>query len=345
MCRAVDTTTDSDPRPHGWFDGSTRRITSDASLGVVLLAAGTVALVDIAGMSLGHLTRLGPGFFPMVVGWMLLIMGIAALVRAALLHELDNERWSLKSVVVITIVLLCTNISMLWWLRGAFKPDDFSARDWTALYGFMLSVAIVLARASRTRAAGMVLLGMLLGTIGTDVNSGVPRLMFGVDALADGISADAVLVGFAVADGALCMVSPSLLLTIYARKVGIQLTASSLPSGWLLRAAGAVLIVSALYFADILDDPDWPFGQIALFAAFGLACQFLGWNRLVLLVAILISPLLEENVRRALLIGRGHPTDLLSSPFAGTMFLLAIVVLTIAAVLSVRRSLPRSRQV
>jgi len=50
-----------------------------------------------------------------------------------------------------------------------------------------LAIAIALARASRVRALGMVLLGLLLGTVGTDVQTGAARLTMGVEELADGI--------------------------------------------------------------------------------------------------------------------------------------------------------------
>src|SRR5512147_1733616 len=46
--------------------------------------------------------------------------------------------------------------------------------------------AIVLASGSLPKAIAMVLLGILLGLVGTDVNSGLPRFTFGISELADG---------------------------------------------------------------------------------------------------------------------------------------------------------------
>jgi len=51
---------------------------------------------------------------------------------------------------------------------------------------FGLVAAIVLARGSLIKALAMVCLGLLLGMIGTDVNSGVIRFAFGQPELADG---------------------------------------------------------------------------------------------------------------------------------------------------------------
>ena len=80
-----------------------------------------------------------------------------------------------------------------------------------------------------------------------------------------------------------------------------------------------------------------------MFAVFGIACQLLGWNRLVLLMALVFGPLLEENIRRALLLSNGAPSTFLCWPISGTLSLLAAAILTVAVVLSARRALPRRR--
>jgi TctA family transporter len=53
----------------------------------------------------------------------------------------------------------------------------------------------VLARGSLLHAIGMVVLGLLLGLVGTDVNSGVPRYTFDLPQLADGVSFVVVAMG------------------------------------------------------------------------------------------------------------------------------------------------------
>jgi TctA family transporter len=209
---------------------------------------------------------------------------------------------------------------------------------------FVLAVAIALARASRLRAAGMLLLGALIATVGSDPETGSERLTMGLNSLADGISRVAVMLGFAAADGALCAVSPSLLLASYARKVGRRLARKPwLPVSLLLRVAGVLLVAAAFYADYVFEGAGWPVSQIAAFAAFGIACQLLGWNRLVLLMAMVLGPLLEENIRRALLISRGDPATFLRWPISGTVLLLAAAILTLAIVLSAWRALPRRR--
>src|SRR5262249_29635810 len=117
----------------------------------------------------------------------------------------------------------------------------------------------------------------------------------------------------------------------------------SLPVSLLLRIAG-LLVVAAAFFAEyVFEGTGSLTGQIAVFAVFGIACQLLGWNRLVLLVALVLGPLLEENIRRALLLSNGAPSTFLRWPISGTLSLLAAAILTVAVVLSAWRALPRRR--
>jgi len=117
----------------------------------------------------------------------------------------------------------------------------------------------------------------------------------------------------------------------------------SLPVSLLLRIAG-LLVVAAAFFAEyVFEGTGSLTGQIAVFAVFGIACQLLGWNRLVLLVALVLGPLLEENIRRALLLSNGAPSTFLRWPISGTLSLVAAAILTVAVVLSARRALPRRR--
>src|SRR5262249_38522676 len=72
-----------------------------------------------------------------------------------------------------------------------FSPaEDFS------LMVFGLIAAVVLARGSLLKAIAMVCFGILLGLIGTDVNSGVIRFAFGAPELADGLGFVALAMAF-----------------------------------------------------------------------------------------------------------------------------------------------------
>jgi TctA family transporter len=71
----------------------------------------------------------------------------------------------------------------------------FGPSEYFSLMVLGLVAATVLAHGSLVKAIAMVLLGLLLGLIGTDVNSGVLRFTFGVPELSDGIGFVVVAMG------------------------------------------------------------------------------------------------------------------------------------------------------
>jgi len=79
------------------------------------------------------------------------------------------------------------------FLLAAFAPPlaelalKFGPHEYFALMVLGLVASIVLAHGSLLRAVGMILLGLLLGLIGADVNSGALRFTFGIPELADGV--------------------------------------------------------------------------------------------------------------------------------------------------------------
>jgi putative tricarboxylic transport membrane protein len=64
---------------------------------------------------------------------------------------------------------------------------QFGPAEYFSLMVCGLIAAVVLARGSLIKAIAMVVLGLLLGLVGTDVNSGARRFNFGMTGLADGI--------------------------------------------------------------------------------------------------------------------------------------------------------------
>jgi len=78
-------------------------------------------------------------------------------------------------------------------LVAAFSPplisfaQRFGPAEYFSLMLLGLVGAMVLARGSLLKALAMTVLGLLLGSVGTDVNTGVPRMTFGITALVDGI--------------------------------------------------------------------------------------------------------------------------------------------------------------
>ncbi len=86
-------------------------------------------------------------------------------------------------------------------LIAAFAPPlaevalKFGPAEYFSLMVLGLIAAVVLASGSLVKAIGMIVLGLLLGIVGTDVNSGLQRYSFGVAELSDGIGFVTVAMG------------------------------------------------------------------------------------------------------------------------------------------------------
>ncbi len=72
---------------------------------------------------------------------------------------------------------------------------QFGAVEYFPLMILGLTTVVILAHGSVLKAVAMVVVGLLIGMIGTDVNSGDLRFTFGLDDLADGISFVVVAIG------------------------------------------------------------------------------------------------------------------------------------------------------
>ncbi|CAO3452894.1 tripartite tricarboxylate transporter permease [Azospirillum largimobile] len=91
------------------------------------------------------------------------------------------------TVATIVIALLSLPLAAL-----ALK---FTAVEYFSLLVLGLLAAVVLAHGSVSKSLAMVFLGLLLGTIGIDVNSGAARMTFGIPALSDGLDFVPVAMG------------------------------------------------------------------------------------------------------------------------------------------------------
>jgi TctA family transporter len=118
----------------------------------------------------------------------------------------------------------------------------FGPAEYFSLMVLGLIGAVVLAQGSLVKAIAMIVLGLLLGIVGTDVNSGVERFTFGIPELADGIGVVVVAMGlFGFAEIVLNLEATEKRDVIRTRIKGLWLTLSQLR-----QAAPAVLRGTAL---------------------------------------------------------------------------------------------------
>ena len=96
----------------------------------------------------------------------------------------------------VATILIVAFAPALTTLALEFGPADYFSLMLLGLVG-----AIVLAHGSIVKAVAMIVLGILLGLVGTDVNSGIQRFTFAIPQLADGLGVVGVAMGaFAFAE-------------------------------------------------------------------------------------------------------------------------------------------------
>ena len=104
----------------------------------------------------------------------------------------------------VTTIVIATASAPLTWL--ALK---FNAPEYFSLMVLGLTSAVVLAHGAPEKAVAMVLVGLLLGLVGIDVNSGSPRMTFGFNELGDGIGFVPIAIGmFGIAELAVSLGRP-----------------------------------------------------------------------------------------------------------------------------------------
>ena len=110
------------------------------------------------------------------------------------------------ALFMTTIASLCGSMVGVVILAGCAPIVAEFALTFTSIEYFSLIVlgmtgAAVLARGSAIRSFSMVILGMIVGIVGTDVISGQPRFTYGFNHLSDGISVGVIAMGlFGVAE-------------------------------------------------------------------------------------------------------------------------------------------------
>ena len=321
-----------------WLESAAVRRASDLSLGVLLLLVGLFVLAHLGSYPVGTLRRLGPGAFPSVVGGLLCVVAVVLLIRGALRRAPPVRRTSPHHVAIVAAVVVALSAAVWAWGNELFIR--FGPAEFMALILLLLAIATSLAHSSRIRAIGMALFGLFLVTVGTDVNSGVLRFTLGISELSDGIGSTLVLFGlFIVGDAAVCLASPPLFVRTYARLISTwRPSAIPDPMAHSMRVVAALAFASGCYYAYLLSNSYFDIALLLAFGMLGAAAKMLGWNRFLLFMGFALGGMLEENIRRALLLAAGDPSALMRRPLSGTLLVVAMAVLASALVFSGRRT-------
>ena len=330
------------PKASAWLADRSAQPAADILLGAILLVAAAVTIWDARDLPLTHWYEFNSKFYPSMIAGLLVVTAGTMMARGFLLSSAPAPTWGLRAVIWIflCIVAVASVLSTFGYkLLLQFGPPEF-----VALNICILAIAVVLSRRSRLRALGMVLLGLLLATVGIDAITGQLRMTLGLEVLLDGFDLLIVAAGLIViADSLMCLISPSSFLESYSwfisrwrdPRMG---TAAATVS----RVVAAAALAAACWFAFSVNNDELDVVLALMFGVFGIAGKIYGWNRLVLLVGVLCSPLLEQSLRQSMLISDGDPSILLRRPISASLWLLAGVMLLLAVMLSARRSFSRT---
>ena len=145
---------------------------------------------------------------------------------------------TVATVIVATVAVPLSELAL------KFGPAEYFSLMVLGLIG-----ATVLARGSLLKAIGMVVLGLLLGLVGVDINSGMERYAFGIPELADGFGIVSVamgLFGFAEIITNLENVATRELLT--SKVGGLWITKAQFKQAWpaVLRGTGLGSVLGLL---------------------------------------------------------------------------------------------------
>jgi putative tricarboxylic transport membrane protein len=144
----------------------------------------------------------------------------------------------------VATVFVATVAIPLSELALKFGPAEYCSLMILGLIG-----AVVLAHGSLLKAIAMVVLGLLLGLVGTDVNSGAARFAFGVPELIDGLGIVSVAMGlFGFAEILTNLESTEKRELITAKVSGLWLTKQQFNDAWpaVLRGTGIGSILGLL---------------------------------------------------------------------------------------------------
>jgi TctA family transporter len=98
----------------------------------------------------------------------------------------------------------------------------------------------------------------------------------------------------------------------------------------------SILVFMAIGVYSVANNP-FDLVLMAVFGLFGLVCTKLGMEPAPLALGVVLGPLMEENLRRAMLLARGDPTVFLTRPISAGFLIAATLVLVLLALPALRR--------
>ena len=106
--------------------------------------------------------------------------------------------------------------------------------------------------------------------------------------------------------------------------------------------AGILLFASLGSFAVNADPLDLVI--LLILGLLGFAMRRFGWPVAPAVIGLILGPVAEANLRRAIAIGEGNPVALVSSPFAVIVYVVALLAIVVPPALRRRRNRQQARE-
>jgi putative tricarboxylic transport membrane protein len=84
----------------------------DVWAGVMLIATGVVAVVMARNYNFGTALRMGPGYFPAVLGGLMVLFGLYLVAMGLRRNEKIEGNWSLRALVVLPLAMVLFGLLM-----------------------------------------------------------------------------------------------------------------------------------------------------------------------------------------------------------------------------------------
>jgi TctA family transporter len=86
-----------------------------------------------------------------------------------------------------------------------------------------------------------------------------------------------------------------------------------------------------------LSNNPWDVLIMALFGVLGYVCVKLECEPAPMILGFILGPLMEENLRRAMLLSRGDPMTFVTKPISAGFIIASVILLVIVALPGIRR--------
>jgi putative tricarboxylic transport membrane protein len=98
----------------------------------------------------------------------------------------------------------------------------------------------------------------------------------------------------------------------------------------------SILVFMSIGVFSLSNNP-WDVLIMAVFGVFGYVCVKLECEPAPLILGFILGPLMEENLRRAMLLSRGDPSTFITKPISAGFIIASVILLLIVALPAIRK--------